>query len=162
MFKKDLVFVLDFDGILTNGKMYYTKDGKTMKCIGCDDWDLLKELSTIIAVNVISADWRGFPITLKRVEEEMKLELDLVKGNGVERWNWIKKKYPVQEIIFMGDSFSDWYSLKNADLGITVIDALDYVKNCSDVVINRRGGDRAVAEAVLYISEKYDLFEPIQ
>ena len=29
--KKKIVFVMDVDGTLTDGKMYYTKEGKVMK-----------------------------------------------------------------------------------------------------------------------------------
>lgn len=32
--EKKIVFVCDVDGTLTDGKMYYTKDGKTMKAFG--------------------------------------------------------------------------------------------------------------------------------
>jgi len=159
MFREDLVFVLDFDGCLTDGKMYYTKRGKEMKCVGCDDWEMLYEISTLIRVNVISADKRGFGITEKRIVKEMNLQLDLVKGNSHQRWMWVKEKYPFEEIIYMGDSLNDVICLKNSNCGITVIDALDCVKDKADVVINRRGGDRAVAEAILYINNRYRLFE---
>ena len=156
--KENLAFVLDFDGIFTDGKMYYSKDGKVMKAVGCDDWELIKGLSEYIPVTIITADERGFPITRKRIEEEMHMELYLVREKAKGRWEWIKNKYPTQKIIFMGDSLSDYYSLKSADLGITVMDALDVVKGNADVVIPRRGGDRAVAEAVLYINTKYNIF----
>jgi 3-deoxy-D-manno-octulosonate 8-phosphate phosphatase (KDO 8-P phosphatase) len=159
LMNKDWVFVLDFDGILTDGKMYYTENGKVMKVVGCDDWELLKELSRHITVNVISADRRGFPITSKRIKEEMNLSLDLVKGNAIQRWDWIKKKYPTQPIIFMGDSLNDYYSLLKADIGITVEDALDFTKKYANVIIKRRGGDRAVAEAILYLNEIYGFFD---
>lgn len=161
MLRNDLVFVLDFDGTLTNGKMWYNKNGKYLKCFGCDDFDLLKEISLFIKVNVITADKRGFPIAQKRIKDEMGLQLDLVSGKYKERWNWIKEKYPFETIIFMGEGWSDYYCLKNANLGITTMDALNHVRDSADVIINRRGGDRAVAEAILYIVRYYNLFKVI-
>lgn len=161
MFRDDLVFVLDFDGILTDGKMWYNKDGKYLKCFGCDDWDMLKEINTFIKVNVISADKRGFPIARKRIVEEMGLKLDLVSGQPAERWDWIRNTYPIETIIFMGDGWQDYYSLKKSDFGITVVDALDHVKQSADFVVQRRGGDRAVAEAIIQINKKYKIFEVI-
>ena len=142
--------------------MYYNKDGKYLKCFGCDDWDLLKELASVIKVNVITADKRGFDIAKKRVQDEMKLQLDLVSGKLKDRWTWIKEKYPLETIIFMGDGWSDYYCLREADFGITVIDALEHVKKSADLVIQRRGGDRAVAEAILYIIDKYNIFKVIE
>jgi 3-deoxy-D-manno-octulosonate 8-phosphate phosphatase (KDO 8-P phosphatase) len=162
MLKKDLVFVLDFDGILTDGKMYYTKEGKYLKCFGPDDFDLLKELSNFIKVNIITADKRGFPITQKRIVEEMGLKLDLVSGKPHERWEWIREKYPIEHIIFMGDGWADYYSLKQANLGITVVDALDHVKKSADIIIQRKGGERAVAETILFLLDKYKIYAIIE
>jgi soluble P-type ATPase len=123
---------------------------------------LLKELSLFIKVNIITADKRGLPITLKRVEDEMEMELDVVTGKAIERWNWIREKYPSQKIIFIGDGWNDYYALKKSDLGITTIDALQHVKDSADVVLKRAGGDRFVAEAVLFIAKHYDLFRVLQ
>lgn len=159
LMENKIAFVLDFDGVFTDAKMYYTKDGKFMKSVGCDDWSLIKELSRHIPVSIISADKRGFDITKKRIVEEMNMELTLVRGSGKERWEWIKNKYPDHFIIFMGDSLSDCYSLRQANIAITVEDALKITKECSNVIIGRRGGNRAVAEAVLYINDYFKIFD---
>lgn len=151
----DKVFILDVDGVATDSKMYYTKDGKYMKAFGCDDFDLLKEINKHIPVHFITADKKGFPITQKRIEEEMGFELDLVPHGAVERWNWITERYPNKQIIFMGDGYADDYSLKNCYLGITTKDALRHVKKSAFLIVNRSGADRAVAEACIYLMDKF-------
>lgn len=153
----NVVFILDVDGVVTDSKMYYTKDGKYMKSFGSDDFDLLRELSKYIPVHFITADKKGFPITQKRIEEEMGFELDLVSHNAVERWDWMKNKYPDKQIIFFGDGWFDYYALTNCWIGITTKDALKHVRKSANLVVNRFGADRAVAEACIYLMDKFHI-----
>jgi 3-deoxy-D-manno-octulosonate 8-phosphate phosphatase (KDO 8-P phosphatase) len=153
----DKVFILDVDGVVTDSKMYYTKEGKQMKAFGCDDFDLLRELSKHISVHFITADKKGFSITQKRIEEEMGFELDLVSHDAVERWNWMKEKYPNKKIIFFGDGYADDYALRNCYLGITTKDALQHTKQSAYIVIERSGGDRAAAEACIYLMDQFNI-----
>ena len=49
--KKPKIFIIDVDGVMTDGKFYYTKQGKVMKCFGADDNDALKLLSNYIKIS---------------------------------------------------------------------------------------------------------------
>ncbi len=55
----------------------------------------------------------------------------------------------------MGDGIYDWYSLKQADYGITTIDSLWHVQEKADWVSTRTGGNRFVADACMHILEKF-------
>jgi 3-deoxy-D-manno-octulosonate 8-phosphate phosphatase (KDO 8-P phosphatase) len=149
--------VLDVDGVMTDGKMYYTAEGKWMKAFGADDSDALKEVGKHIQLCFITADKKGFPITEKRIESEMQFDLNLVSHLPKERWDWIKKQFPDKKIIFMGDGIFDYYSLQHADFGVTTIDALLRTQSCADYITTRAGGNRAVAEACLCIVKEFDL-----
>lgn len=151
---KEIVFVLDCDGTLTDGKMYYTKEGKTMKAFGCDDFDALRALSKKVEICFITADKKGFDIVKKRAEE-MEIQLHLVSNKPKERWDWIVQNFIGKTILFMGDGINDWYCLEKADMSFTVKDALDHILEAAQYVINRRGGDRAVAQACLMINGEY-------
>lgn len=157
--KRKLVFILDCDGTLTDGKMHYTSEGKIMKTFGCDDHSALKAISSKVEINFITADKRGFDITKKRIEEDMHMKLDLVSDDAISRWEFIRNKYPSKhyKIIFMGDGIFDHICLKNAELSFTVKDALKRTLDSATVIINRRGGDRAVAEACLVVDEMCNL-----
>lgn len=156
---KKYVFVLDCDGVITDGGMWYNKDGKYLKKFGGDDFDLIKECNKLIRVNFITADKRGYPIMKKRLEDEMGLELNVVSHIPSERWKFIKEKYKDDGyfVIFMGDGWGDVTALKNSDYGITVMNALSKVRQSADYVVPRKGADRAVAEACLHIFERFDL-----
>lgn len=161
MVNNSIVVVLDCDGVITSGHFWYNKNEKYLKCFGPDDFDLIKELSKYVVVHFITADKRGFSIIQTRIEKEMKLKLDIVSNKPAQRWGWIKKKYPTQRIVFIGDGWGDFYSLKKASFGITTCDALDHVKESADFVLSRSGGNRAVAEACILIFKKYNLSELI-
>ncbi len=154
--KRKVVFVLDVDGTLTDGRMYYTKEGKVMKSFGCDDFDALKLVGQKIHLQFITADKKGFPIVQKRAEE-MGIPLADVPNRPKARWNWIKENYPDMDIIYMGDGIFDYNCLEKADLSFTVKDAMDHVLDAATQVIDRRGGDRAVAEACMEINRIYEL-----
>ena len=61
--KKPKIFIIDVDGVMTDGKFYYTKQGKVMKCFGADDNDALKLLSNYIKIRFVTGDKRGYLIT---------------------------------------------------------------------------------------------------
>ena len=152
----DKVFILDVDGTLTNGNMYYSKEGKQLKAFSCDDWDALKEISNFVQLSFITADKKGFPITQKRIEEEMGWDLNLVSHLPKDRWEWMKKQFPDKKIIFMADGIYDYYALRECYFGITTKNALDYTKKCAILVTKRSGGDRAVAEACIHLMSEFD------
>mgnify|MGYP001592825348 CR=1 FL=1 len=150
------VFVLDVDGTLTNGNMYYSKDGKKLKAFSCDDWDALKEISNFMQLCFITADKKGFPITQKRIEEEMGWDLNLVSPYPKERWEWMKQQFPDKKIFFMADGIYDYYALEKCYFGITTKNALEYTKRSANIMIEKNGGDRAVAAACIYLMEQFN------
>lgn len=148
------VAVFDVDGVFTDGSFYNTKDGKFIKKFGPDDWDALRELNGFCDIHIVSADKRGFSITEKRIKDEMQLPLDLVANKPPSaRWNWIKENYPNKKIIYIGDGIYDWFCLEHSDYGIAPQDALLHTRARADYLIDRKGGDRFVAEACLNILE---------
>ena len=57
--------------------------------------------------------------------------------------------------IFMGDGFFDHNIFKIVGFSITFKDSLQHVKKNASLVINRSGSNRAVAEACIYILNKF-------
>src|SRR5687768_12316343 len=94
-------FIIDVDGVFTDGKFYYTDEGKVMKKFGPEDNDALSLLRDRLVVHAVSGDKRGFAITKKRIADDMKLPLDLV--STYDRIAWIRERYDPSETIYMGD-----------------------------------------------------------
>ena len=150
-------FIIDVDGVLTDGQFHYTTDGKVMKVFGPDDADALNLLKRNMYIHMVTGDKRGFEITRKRVSEDMKFPLDLV--STFERVDWIKEKFNPDETIYMGDGIFDSIVFNAMAYGIAPANAFYITKQKADFVTQSRGGDSAVAEACLHIMEKF--FEPL-
>jgi 3-deoxy-D-manno-octulosonate 8-phosphate phosphatase (KDO 8-P phosphatase) len=153
---KPAVFIMDVDGVLTTGHFLYTADGKMMKIFGADDNDALSLLRPYLEIRFITGDRKGFAITSKRVVDDMKYPLDLV--STIRRVEWIGERYPLESVIYMGDGIFDHYVMKQVGHAISTANADPLSKKFAHYVTERKGGDRAVAEACLYILEKF--FQP--
>jgi 3-deoxy-D-manno-octulosonate 8-phosphate phosphatase (KDO 8-P phosphatase) len=151
--KKPKAFIIDVDGVFTDGKFYYSIDGKVMKRFGPDDNDALTFLSDKLYIHAISGDKRGFEITKKRINEDMKMPLDLV--STFERMSWIEERFNPKEVIYMGDGIFDALVFKNVLYSIAPANAFSKTREKANFVTTTRGGEGAVAEACIHILEKF-------
>ena len=150
---KAKVFILDVDGVMTTGQFLYTKDGKQMKIFGPDDNDALGLLKPYIEIRFVTADKKGFPISNKRIKEDMKFQLDLV--STFKRIEWINEYYDPKQVIYMGDGIFDHIVMKEVGYSIAPGNADKEAKKSANFITERFGGDRAVAEACLHIIKKF-------
>lgn len=148
---KPKAFILDVDGVLTDGTFYYTAEGKVMKKFGADDNDALSLLRPYLDIVFVTGDRRGFPISKKRIVDDMHLPLELV--STIRRIDWIKERYDPQNVIYMGDGIFDHYVMKEVGYSISVANGDENAKKYANYVTNRTGGHRAVAEACIHILE---------
>ena len=145
-------FIMDVDGVLTDGSFYYTADGKVMKKFGADDNDALSLLRPYLDIVFVTGDKRGFDISNKRIED-MHFKLELV--STIKRIDWIKERYNPKEVIYMGDGIFDHYVMREVGYSIATDNADENAKMFASYITKRSGGDRAVAEACLHILEKF-------
>tara|TARA_Y100001968_G_scaffold288772_1_gene291272 strand:+ start:1567 stop:2091 length:525 start_codon:yes stop_codon:yes gene_type:complete len=153
---KPKIFILDVDGVMTSGSFFYTSEGKFIKSFGPDDNDGLSLLKEYINIRFVTGDKKGFPISIKRIKEDMNYPLDLV--STIRRVDWIAERYSLDTVIYMGDGIFDHYVMQKVAYSIAPKNAdTNAIKHCNYQTA-RNGGDRAVAEACLHIMEKF--FEP--
>lgn len=150
---KPSCFILDVDGVMTTGHFFYTADGKVMKIFGPDDNDALSLLKQHMEIRFITGDKKGFPISKKRIVDDMNFPLDVV--STIRRVEWINERYPVDKVIYMGDGIFDHYVMREVGYAIAPANADKLAKQHAHYVTERSGGDRAVAEACLHIMEKF-------
>jgi 3-deoxy-D-manno-octulosonate 8-phosphate phosphatase (KDO 8-P phosphatase) len=148
-----LVFILDVDGVMTTGQFIYTAEGKEMKVFGADDNDGLSLLKSFVEIRFVTGDKKGFPISKKRIVDDMGFDLDVV--STVRRIDWIVERYDPNRVIYMGDGIFDHYVMKQVAYSIAPANADKNAKLCANFVTERVGGDRSVAEACLHIMEKF-------
>lgn len=150
------IFILDVDGVMTTGQFLYSAEGKVLKVFGADDHDALCLLKPYLQLHFVTGDRSGFPISKRRIADDMKMPLDLV--STTERIAWISERHDPANVIYMGDGIFDHYVLDAVGYAIAPANADPNAKAASDYVTERAGGERAVAEACLHILERF--FEP--
>jgi 3-deoxy-D-manno-octulosonate 8-phosphate phosphatase (KDO 8-P phosphatase) len=146
------IFIIDVDGVMTDGKFYYSEKGKVLKCFGPDDNDALKLLNSRIAIQFVTGDKKGFKITKKRITD-MRFKVKLV--STIKRLEWVKENFNLSEVIYMGDGIFDHYTMKEVGYSISPANADDNCKKYANFITKRNGGDRAVSEACLHILKKF-------
>ena len=143
--------VFDVDGVFTTGPFLYTVNGKFAKTFGPHDNDWIKMIKNKIKICAISADKRGFEITKKRIQEDMKIPLILV--NEKERLDWFKNNFKnlKEEVIYMGDGIHDAEIFEYVCYSIAPNNAFYLAKNKASYVTNAKSGEGAVAEACIHV-----------
>ena len=151
---KDLIFVLDVDGVMTTGQFLYSETGKEYKIFGPHDHDGLKMLKNKLTIEFTSADEKGFSITKKRIVEDMGFDLSLVTED--HRYDYFQEKYGFSRLIYMGDGFYDAAILKDCMFGIAPQNARIEAKGAANFVTPSESGKGAVMDACLEIKNRYD------
>ncbi len=151
--KEPQVFILDVDGVMTDGAQYYTAEGKFMKRFGPDDHDGLSLLKKRMEIRFVSGDGRGFEISRRRIEIDMKFPLDLVSTH--DRITWIAERYPLDRVVYMGDGIFDAFVFRRVAYGVAPADADPAALKYAHYVTRRPGGNRAVAEACVHLLARF-------
>ncbi len=147
LLKKLRALVLDVDGVLTDGGMYYGPSGEGLKRFNVKDGlglRLIGEAGLIVAL--ISGENSEI---LKRRAEKLKIENVFV---GVEdKLRTLKdfaaaRDIALGEVAYVGDDLNDLAVLGAVALPIAVADAAPEVRKAAVWVTSRRGGEGAVRE----------------
>ena len=147
------IFLLDVDGVMTNGQFIYSSKGKQFKIFGPDDHDALSLLKSHLKIEFITGDKSGYKISKKRIVDHMSFKLNLV--STTERIQWINQRYNSNEVIYMGDGIFDHYVMKKVSYSIATNDSDIKAKKYANFITKRNGGNRAVAEACMHIMKKF-------
>ena len=142
-------FIMDVDGVLNDGMLYWGHDGKPFKAFGNYDHDGLKLLRDHLAIEFVSADENGWPITYNRIVDHMKFPLTMVKEK--DRLDFVLNKGNPEETIFMGDGPYDAKIFPHVGLSIAPAQAWRTAIENADYVTDREGGKGAVMDACVHI-----------
>ncbi len=141
------LLALDVDGILTDGKIFYSDSGQELKAFNVKDGLGLKQLiSAGIHVAIITS--RTSTIVEKRAEElGIRIVKQGVKNKLAALYDiCVELKIEINECAFMGDDLPDIEAMSSAGIGLTVADAITEVIKRADWVSTRPGGQGAVRE----------------
>ena len=145
------VVIFDVDGVMTTGQFLYSSNGKEYKIFGPHDNDGIKMMRGIVEILFVTADKRGYPITERRIVDDMGKKLCLVSED--ERYDFIEARYGMSNVVYMGDGYYDAKILKSCFFGIVPNNARVEAKESADYITPSNSGEGAVLDACLKIRE---------
>ncbi|ETK12168.1 hypothetical protein T235_11365 [Tannerella sp. oral taxon BU063 isolate Cell 8/11] len=145
------VVIFDVDGVMTTGQFLYSSNGKEYKIFGPHDNDGIKMIRGIVEILFVTADKRGYPITERRIVDDMGQKLCLVSED--ERYDFIEARYGMSNVVYMGDGYYDAKILKSCFFGIVPNNARVEAKESADYITPSNSGEGAVLDACLKIRE---------
>lgn len=152
------ILVMDCDGVLTDGGMYYSETGDELKKFNTKDGMGLQRLREVgIKGAIITGEDtaivtnRGKKLKLDYVYKGIKDKLSVLKEIAE------KEGIPLSQIAYVGDDWNDVECIQAVGMGIAVADAIDEVKEKANYILKSKGGCGAVREAAELIRSNTQL-----
>jgi len=153
MEKDKLNFVVDVDGVMTTGQFLYSSEGKAYKIFGPHDADGLNLIKDKVNIIFISADFRGFSISKKRIED-MGFPIEHVTEG--KRYDYVKEKFGFENTVYMGDGLNDIGLIKDCKFGIAPSNARGEAKEAAGYITPSKSAEGAVCDACLEIKRRIE------
>ena len=159
-FLKDITtFILDVDGVMTNGKIIYTHDGKIDRQFQAKDGYAIKHaISKGYNFVIISG---GTQDNIKKRLNSLGVEDVFINAfDKLKIFNdyITKKNISPENILYMGDDNPDIEVLKIVKISACPIDASVDVKKVCNYISDKKGGEgcvRDVIEQVMRVHNKW-------
>lgn len=145
--RKIRLLLLDVDGVLTDGRLYYDDRGREIKVFHVQDGQGIRWLLEAgFQVGLLSG--RVSPAVEKRAAE---LKVSFLVQGIQDKSLWLQEALPVmalspEQVAFMGDDFIDFPLFGKVGLSICVRNGHPSVRKKADYVTRASGGNRAVRE----------------
>lgn len=146
------LLVLDVDGVLTDGKLYFLADGSEAKAFSTLDGQGIKMLMhSGIQVAIITGrtstivERRAANLGIEHVvqgREDKRVALD-------ELLSTLQLSY--QQVAYLGDDLPDLAPIRCVALGVAVANANSFVRQHAQAITSLRGGEGAAREFCEFI-----------
>jgi 3-deoxy-D-manno-octulosonate 8-phosphate phosphatase (KDO 8-P phosphatase) len=142
------LLLMDCDGVLTDGRLYFTADGEEMKVFNVRDGQGLASWHAAGFESGIVSGRGGREIIMKRAIElgvkythtgsknKVADVLEILGEAGVDK----------DEVAFMGDDLGDLEAMKLVGFPVAVGDAIGEVRAAAAYITTRKGGRGAIRE----------------
>lgn len=158
--RKVKLLLLDVDGVLTDGRLYFSNQGLELKAFNILDGHGIKSLQKSgVAVGIVTG--RESPIVNHRAGElgiEIVIQKCPDKGAALKQI-CAEQSLDPSEVAFMGDDYPDLPAMLNAGLALTVATAHPEVAKRAHWQSSFRGGEGAVREACDFIMQAQGSYE---
>ena len=151
------LFVMDVDGTLTDGHIYFGDNGETFKAFHVRDGYAIAHKFPVYGIVPVIITGKSSEIVARRAKELKIAEVYQGISDKLTKLKEIAAKYNVtpEEIAYIGDDENDLECMDYCGVTACPADALDSVLDVVDYVCDRDGGRGAVREFADYIIDEY-------
>lgn len=144
--------VIDVDGTMTDGGIYYDENGNETKKFNTRDaagFFVARELG----ITLIVLTGRKSHAVEKRMKE---LHIHIVKQNVKDKYTFLTKfmnenRLTPNDIGYIGDDLNDLHAMSLASFVACPLDACDEVKQISSYISCKKGGDGAIRDITKHL-----------
>ena len=154
--EKITLIVFDFDGVMTDNRVWVNEQGHEMVAANRSDSMGVRELRAR-GVQSIVISTETNPVVTARCK---KMGVPVMQG--IEEKAVVLKKYLLenkidpQEVVFMGNDLNDIPAFEVVGCAVVVADSQIQALHEADIILNRRGGHGAVRELCDIIMRRID------
>lgn len=160
--RKIKLLILDVDGVLTDGRIYYTNSGEEIKAFNVHDGHgivMLKESGIKTALIsgrksrsvTIRARELGIQYIYQGIFDKVKVMEKIIN----------REKIKPENVCYIGDDVTDLALLSRAGFSVSVMNGVPEVKSVTDYITTKEGGNGAVREVAEIILKAKGLWNLI-
>ncbi|GAB4399656.1 MAG: N-acylneuraminate cytidylyltransferase [Anaerolineales bacterium] len=149
--------ITDFDGVLTDGRVWIDENGKeTVAATRSDSMRIKQMRESGIDVIILSSEVN--PVVSARAK---KMNIEAIHGMGLDQKGEALKKYLAEkkidasQVVYLGNDFNDLPCFEIAGWSVAVADAYPEVTRAADYVLKTNGGFGALRELCDLILKAY-------
>lgn len=160
-FKSITTFILDVDGVLTDGTVYVFDNGEQVRRMNIRDGYAL-QLAIKKGYRILVVSGGNSPAVVLRLK---KLGVTDIFMNVLDKRSVLKQymddhSLKKENVLFMGDDIPDYMAMKEAGLPVAPANAAPEIRKAALYITSRSGGQgcvREVMEKVLKLNGHWDL-----
>ena len=147
------VFVFDFDGVLTNNKVYLDKSGNEF--VGCSRsdglaFDVLRKLQKPCFIFSTETN----PVVTARAKKLKVQSFQGIKNKVVGLDKILKKlKFDKEKVFFVGNDINDYLVMKNCGFSACPSDSHTKIKDIATFKCKSKGGEGVIQEILEIVFE---------
>lgn len=159
-FSRIRMLILDVDGVMTDGGLYYDSQGRIMKRFNVQDGLGIKaaqaaglEIAVITGLSSAAVESRVTELGITHYFHGHINKVPLLKRLAED------SGYGLDEMAYLGDDWVDAGPMLKVGVPMAVANAQPEIKNIARMVTEKSGGHGAVREAIMLILEARGLRE---
>ena len=139
------LIVYDFDGVMTDNKVYIDQNGNEMVQVNRADGLGVSEIKKLGIKQIIISTEKNTVVS----QRAKKLKIKCFQGVDNKREfliNYCNNKFELNNVLFIGNDINDEEVMQIVGTSLCPADAVDRVKKISDYIFRSNGGDGIVRE----------------